>query len=174
MEKIFFADKSASISSTDAIKKILAQYYGITQAKLNRTENGKPYLESPALPIFFSVTHTKKLLFIAVSDKNVGLDAELLNREVAYESILRRFPEEDRKQISTTQSFLCHWVIKESAIKWLGGTIAHDLDKLSYIEEKLYYKQAPLPVCITPRLFEGHVLAICCEKDFSTAKFIPL
>ena len=174
MEKIFYADKTALISSTDAIEKILEKHFGILNAKLSRTKNGKPYLEEPNDSLFFSVTHTKKLLFIVFSDKNVGADAELLDRKVAYKSILRRFPEEERAQIRSTQSFLCRWTIKESAIKWLGGTIANDLEKLSFVNNSLCYKGEKLPVCVTPRLFEGHVLAICCENDFSSAPFIPL
>ena len=172
MEKIFFVEQPTQISSLAVVEGILAEHFGIANAKINRTTNGKPYIENPATPLFFSVTHTKKLLFVAFSDKNIGMDAELLNREVNYQTILRRFPEEEREEITTTQAFLCRWTIKESAIKWLGGTIAHDLEKLSYLNGILKYEQADFPARITNRLFEEHILSICSERDFSNAQFV--
>ena len=99
MEKIFFVEQPTQISSLAVVEGILAEHFGIVNAKINRTTNGKPYIENPATPLFFSVTHTKKLLFVAFSDKNIGMDAELLNREVNYQTILRRFPEEEREEI---------------------------------------------------------------------------
>ena len=172
MEKIFFVDNPIKIPSIDVVKMILAEHFGVFDAKISRTENGKPYLENSKVKLFFSITHTEKLLFVVFSDENVGADAELLSREVQYESILRRFPIEEREEIRSTQSFLCRWTIKESVIKWLGGTIARDLANLSYINGQLKYKQLELPVKITSRLFEGHVLAICGERDFSSTPFI--
>lgn len=172
MEKIFFVDKPEDITSVDVIEKILAEYFDVHNAKINRTENGKPYLENIDRRLFFSVTHTKKLLFIAFSDENVGIDSELLDREVHYENVLRRFLSEEREEINSTQTFLCHWTIKESAIKWLGGTIARDLEKISYVKGLLKYKQLELPIRVTTKIFEGHILSICSERDFSDAPFI--
>ena len=172
MEKIFFIDNPTQISSLDIVKRILADHFGVLNASICRTEKGKPYLDGIEAPLFFSITHTKKLLFVVFSDTNVGADAELLSREVNYQAILRRFPIKEKEEICSTQSFLCRWTIKESAIKWLGGTIAHDLEKLSYKDETLFYQDEAIPARITARLFEGHVLSICCEKDFSYAPFI--
>ena len=172
MEKIFFIDNPSQISSLTAIEHILAEHFQIPHAKIIRNENGKPYLENAKTPLFFSVTHTKELLFIAFSDENVGVDAELLDRQVHYENVLRRFPMEERAFITSTQSFLSYWTVKESAVKWLGGTIAHDLAKLSYANGILSYKQLELPVKITTKVFEGHVISICSEKDFSNVPFI--
>jgi phosphopantetheinyl transferase len=171
MEKIFFVEKSLQISSLTVVEKILAEHFGISNPKISRTKNGKPYLENTKTPLFFSITHTEKLLFIAFSTANIGIDAEALDREVNYVSILRRFPADEREEIDSTQTFLNHWVVKESAIKWLDGTIAHDLSQLSYTNGILAYKQEKLPVCITKKLFEGHILSVCCEKDFSDALF---
>ena len=165
-------EQPTQISSLAVVEGILAEHFGIVNAKINRTTNGKPYIESPKRPLYFSVTHTKELLFIAFSDKNIGMDAELLNREVAFQSILRRFSTEEKEEIHSTEDFLRHWIVKESAIKWLGGTIAHDLEKLSYINGILRYEQADFPARITNRLFEKHILSICSERDFSNAQFV--
>lgn len=174
MEKIFYADKAAFPNSISAVKKILSTYFGVTTPKICRTENGKPYLEHPEKMLFFSVSHTKTSLFIAFSDENVGLDAESLDREVDYLPILRRFSVEERSEIECVEDFLRHWTAKESAVKWLGGTLAHDLNKLTYVKGVLHYKELELPLHLTTMFFQNHVLSVCGEKDFSQAEFISL
>ena len=173
MEKIFFAESSAFQSSISAVERILLTHFGIANAKISRTENGKPYLES-AVNLFFSVSHTKAGLFIAFSDKNVGLDAEVFGRNVNFQSILRKFPFEERDEIACKQDFLHHWTVKESAVKWLGGTLAHDLTKLSYVGGVLCCEGLELPITVTTLHFNGHILAVCGERDFSNAEFILL
>ena len=166
-------ESSAFPSSIEAVKSILFSHFGISDAEIYRSENGKPYLKSKK-PLFFSVSHTKSGLFIAFSDENVGVDAEMLDREVHYTSILRKFPVEEREEITSTKDFLSHWTVKESAVKWLGGTLAHDLAKLSYIGGLLRYEQVELPVHVATLCFKGHILSVCSEQDFSNAELITL
>ena len=174
MEKIFFAESSAFPTSISAVEKILSTYFGISKAQICRTENGKPYLKNLENPLFFSISHTKTGIFIAFSDENVGIDAERLDRDVRYQSILHKFPFEEREEITSCEDFLRHWTVKESAVKWLGGTLAHDLKKLSYINGILRYEQLELPIRVTTLLLQGHILSVCGEKDFSNAEFIIL
>ena len=174
MEKIFFAESSAFPTSISAVENILSTHFGILNAQISRTESGKPHLEKPEKQLFFSISHTKTGLFIAFSDENVGIDAEIADREVRYQSIMQRFPFEEREEIACKEDFLRHWTIKESAVKWLGGTLAHDLKKLSYINGILRYEQLELPIRVTTLLLQGHILSVCGEKDFSNAEFIIL
>lgn len=173
MEKIFFVESSPFPSSIEAVKSILSLHFGILDAEIYRSENGKPYLKSNT-PLFFSISHTKSGLFIAFSDENVGIDAEMLNREVNYKSILKKFPMEEREEITSTKDFLSHWTVKESAVKWLGGTLAHDLAKLSYIGGVLRYEQLELPLHVTTLCFREHILSVCGERDFSKAELVTL
>ena len=166
MEKIFYTDKRKYVTSEQAVKEILAKFFGFQNACISRTETGKPFLVG--IPLFFSVSHTGNALFIAVSDRNVGLDAELLNRQTDYEKILKKFPEEERAVIRSQTDFLRFWTVKESAVKWLGGSLAHDLRYLRYIGGELFYKEVPLPVHITFPHFDGFTLAVCGERDFSS------
>ena len=174
MEKIFFAKNPAFPSSISAVKEILSTYFGIDNAEICRTENGKPYLKNAKNPLHFSISHTKTGLFIAFSKENVGIDAERMERTVRYQSILNKFPFEEREEIACEEDFLRHWTVKESAIKWLGGTLAHDLKKLRYTNGLLHYNQLELPVHITTLRLEGHILSICSDRDFSSAEFITL
>lgn len=174
MEKLFYTDLSAYDGSMPAVRKILKEYFGVENAVIERNENGKPFLKNADIPLFFSVTHTAKRLFLAFSDENVGIDAEPLSQQRNYFSILRKFPAEERAEIQNTEDFLLHWTVKESAIKWLGGSIAHDLYKLAFIQNRLTYNGLDVPVTLTTKIWDEHILTLCSERDFSTVPFIAL
>ena len=173
MEKIFYTDKSAYPDSQTAVQHVLSEYFNLKSVAMERNEHGKPFLvNGRELSLFFSVSHTKNKLFIAVSNENVGIDAEDISRQVDYLPILKRFSSEERKDIKTPADFLRHWVAKESAIKWLGGSIAHDLQKLRFVENRLYYGEIELPASLVFHSFESYILAICSERDFKNAEWI--
>ena len=170
MEKIFYADKSA-FSTEAAAQKILSKYYGINPAVILRTEHGKPYVENGP---FFSVTHTKNRLYIAFADTEIGLDAESLMRAPYYETIVKTFTPNEQSEIDSAESFLKHWVVKESAVKYRGGTLALDLYKLSYEGGRLYYEDAPMDTKITLLQHEEFILSVCGNVNFNNAEFIAL
>ena len=140
-----------------------------------RNENGKPFLENGGeYSLFFSVTHTADMLYIAVSDENVGIDAESLSRMPDFLPIVKKFDAEERAKIRSTSDFLYHWTAKESAVKWLGGSIARDLFKLRYVKEKIYYGEIELPAKLVFFKRNGILIAVCGERDFSNAEFIDI
>ena len=171
MEKIFYTNRSKYPSTDEALTHVFSRFYGIERPVIVRNENGKKYLAESEQRLFFSVSHTENLLFIAISNENVGLDAERIDRTIVYEPIVKKFPQEERKEILSTQDFLQHWTAKEAAVKWLGGALAHDLYKLSFIGGTLYYKQAALPQ-VSFLQMEEHLLAVCGERDFSKAEAV--
>ncbi len=174
MEKIFYTDKSAYPNSETAVKRVLSEYFNLKNAEIKKNEHGKPYLQNGRdIPLFFSVSHTENRLFIAVSDENVGIDAESLSRQIDYLPIIKRFAPEERKEILSTADFLRHWVAKESAVKWLGGSLAHDLHKLRFVENRLFYGEIEFPTHLVFRNFENYLIAVCGERDFGCAEFIP-
>ena len=170
MEKIFFANKSA-FATEAALKKIFSTYYGKYDITISRTKNGKPYVDEGP---YFSVTHTKDRLYIAFSDKEIGLDAEHLSRSSHYETIVKKFTPMEQAEIASTKDFLLHWIVKESAVKYLGGTLAKDLHKLAYINGHLTYNQQSFPTRVHILQHEDYILAVCCDCDFKNAEFIPL
>ncbi len=172
MEKIFYTNTTAYPSSTDAVKDILVRFFQVDEPQILRTESGKPYLANGQL--FFSISHTKEGLFIAVCDQNVGIDAEKLHREVNLPLLVKRFSSAEQKSIGSTADFLAVWTAKEAAVKWLGGTLASDLRNLVYLRNRMYYKNLELPVCLTRREYAGHILSVCSERDFSLANVIIL
>ena len=178
MKKIFYL-KRAEVSSTgsstrEIVKKILSSKFDIPAPEIITSENGKPYLANIGeTPLYFSISHTDELLFIAFSDKNVGIDAEKTSRKVDYAPIVKKFSEKEREKISSALDFLCAWTAKESAVKWLGGTLGRDLRHVRLIDNQLYYKSLPLPLSVSFLTFQEHVLAVCSEEDFSNVNVEP-
>ena len=173
MEKIFYAERSAYPSSEIAIQKILREVFGVENAVISRTKTGKPYL-ADRLGIFFSVAHTDELLLIAFSDKELGIDAERLDRAVDYTTIVKKFPLAEHEEIRCCQSFLKSWVVKESAVKYLGSTLAKELKKLCFLQGKLLRNGEELPAVLTVKSFRGHIVAVCGKRDFQSAEFIGI
>ncbi len=169
MEKIFYAEKSAYPHSEVAVKKILANYYGLQDPVILRSEHGKPYLENGP---YFSVTHTKERLYIAFSSKPLGLDAESLSRNPYYQTVILNFPPEEQAEITSPEEFLKHWVVKESAVKYLGSSLAHDLKHFAYIGGKLLYKGEPFSASIQLLVHEGYILSVCGGNE--EYEFLPL
>ena len=116
MEKIFYADKSDFTTET-ALKQIFSVCYGRNSVEILRTEHGKPYVDGGP---YFSVTHTKNRLYIVFSSQEIGLDAESLARKPRYGTIMKKFSPAEQAEIDCAETFLKHWVVKESAVKYLG------------------------------------------------------
>ena len=174
MKKIFYTDKSLYPSSETAVREILFQYFQIPNATILRTKNGKPYLEnSQKHSLFFSVTHTNEKLFIAVSNREIGIDAEEKNREINYRAVIKKFSALEQADIQNKEDFLRLWTIKESVIKWLGGTLALDLKQIRLERGTVFYNDAPLPVTISTLEKDEHILNVCCETFFSDVEWIP-
>lgn len=101
-------------------------------AQMYRERTGKPMPEilRDGKPCFaagelhFSVSHTKRRVFCALSDRPVGIDAEELDRDVDLrlaEKVLSptekiRFAAADDKRLA----LLRLWVLKEAAVKLTG------------------------------------------------------
>lgn len=72
----------------------------------------KPYFKTQEK--FFSISHSKNIILVAFSDKNVGVDIEYLeNRD--YKSILKRYNKDFKA--ATLEDFYKFWTIYESKIK---------------------------------------------------------
>ena len=116
------------LDSRVAGKLLLAQMYeeltGEPVPPIEKAPRGKPYF--PGSDLHFSITHTKTTVFCAISDAEIGIDAEDLNRMVSpalaqkilspaefaqYEAV----PEEEKNE-----ALLRFWVLKEAEAKCSG------------------------------------------------------
>lgn len=107
-------------------RELLAQMYrevtGENLPEIAVTDRGKPYF--PHAPWHFSISHTKNHVFCALSNQNLGIDAEELTRPVKpalAHKILS--PQEFAQWEAATdkkKALLTFWVLKEAAAKCTG------------------------------------------------------
>lgn len=129
--------------------------------EIKRTENGKPYADG----ICFSLTHSGDTALFAISDKPIGIDAEIIKSR-NFSSVVKRFTERERAEIDgSLTEFLRHWVIKEAYIKMLGGTLAHDLKKLEYFKGELFCNGEKTDCNIYHTVSDEIVYAVCAQCE---------
>lgn len=139
------------------IKKSLFAFSGRNDYEIKRTQNGKPYADG----IHFSLSHTDGFTVCAVSDKNVGVDAEKIRTIENKEKILARygiFMEEN----ASDRGFFEEWTKLESRIKYFGETI------LSFPEARKREKHTE-----TLKIGE-YIVSICSEGDKTETERLPM
>ena len=106
----------------DAALLLLQKLYKKPLPEIRRTERGKPCFVGS--PLHFSISHTKKHVFCALSDRPIGIDAEEADRDIRLslaEKILSPGElEQFRKSHDPRQALLRFWVLKEAAAKYSG------------------------------------------------------
>ena len=106
----------------DAALLLLQKLYKKPLPEIRRTEQGKPYFADA--PLHFSISHTKKHVFCALSDRPIGIDAEEADRDIRLslaEKILSPGElQQFRKSHDPRQALLRFWVLKEAASKYSG------------------------------------------------------
>lgn len=105
-------------------RKLLSQLYaratGEALPEIALTERGKPYF--PDGKWHFSISHTRNFVFCVLSDRNIGLDAEEMGRQVTP-AMVEKFTspgEKTRLGEDPQDAFLRLWVLKESYAKLTG------------------------------------------------------
>lgn len=93
-----------------------------------RDEYGKPHVVGVE-NVYVSVTHSENLLLVAVSEKEVGIDAEKVARRVKNPMALakRYFCDDEIEFLGdnpTQEAFCDMWVKKEAVSKLLGKGVA--------------------------------------------------
>ncbi|MBQ7817174.1 MAG: 4'-phosphopantetheinyl transferase superfamily protein [Oscillospiraceae bacterium] len=103
-------------------RKLLAKLCGGELPEIAVTEQGKPYFVDKST--HFSISHTKKHAFCCLSDHNIGLDAEEIDRRISpalVDKILS--PREKQRHAAAADpdaAVLRLWVLKEAYSKLLG------------------------------------------------------
>lgn len=116
------------LDSRVAGRLLLQQMYeeltGEELPPIEKAPRGKPYF--PGGELHFSITHTKTTVFCAISDVNVGIDAEDLTRKVnpsLAEKILSPYEYEQYEAVpeeEKNEALLRFWVLKEAEAKCSG------------------------------------------------------
>lgn len=104
------------------LSQLYRQHTGKELPPILLTQLGKPYFEAGSP--HFSITHTPKHVFCALSDHPVGIDAEELDRDVNLRLAERILSPGEMAQYLAAEdkrlALLTFWVLKEAAAKASG------------------------------------------------------
>jgi phosphopantetheinyl transferase len=115
--------------SHEAGRKLLAEMYrryaGEEMPPVLVTERGKPYFQDS--PWHFSISHSKSHVFCALSQKNIGIDAEECDRAISTRLADKILSPVERQQYDRAEdkrlALLRFWVLKEAQAKMTGEGI---------------------------------------------------
>ena len=110
----------------EAGRSLLAQMYdryvGTALPEIAVEDRGKPYFVDS--PWYFSISHTPRHVFCALSRKRIGLDAEELDRDVRMMLANKILSQHEKDQyaeaVDKKKTLLTFWVLKEAQGKLTG------------------------------------------------------
>jgi phosphopantetheinyl transferase len=121
--------KLDGITGREAGRMLLSRLYreatGEELPKIVKLPGGKPVFEHS--PWHFSITHTPKHAFCALSMHNIGIDAEEADRKINLKLASRILSAEEKAQFDAAgdkaKALLTFWVLKEAEAKLTGKGI---------------------------------------------------
>ena len=106
-----------------------------SEIQLNSDGKIKPHIDG--LPLFFNISHTRNAFILALCDTfEVGVDLEEVNRELDFNSIIRRFFSASESTFilespeDAINRFFLIWTRKEALLKAIGTGIISDLSQI--------------------------------------------
>ena len=113
-------------SGHDVGRALLAQLYreetGETLPEIRILERGKPCFAEGGF--HFSISHTSRHAFCALSENNIGIDAEELDRKINLKLADKILSESEKAQFDEAKdknrALLTFWVLKEAEAKLTG------------------------------------------------------
>ncbi|WP_119395876.1 4'-phosphopantetheinyl transferase family protein [Salinibius halmophilus] len=102
----------------------LIQHWQLEDVRMTRNDHGKPFLL--ASPLFISLSHTKEWVVLAVSNHEIGIDIERIDRMKTKH--LRWFSQAEQQAFRQGLVSLSElWTLKEAIVKQKGSTLAREL-----------------------------------------------
>ena len=104
------------------LTELYRQQTGREMPPVLAAERGKPYFQGDAL--HFSISHTKHYVFVALSDRPIGIDAEEMDRPIRSELAEKILSPAERQRYEAAPdkrvALLKFWVLKEAQAKCTG------------------------------------------------------
>ena len=129
--------------------------------KWRYNEHGKPYFEGRD-DLFFSISHCRSAVAVAIDDEEVGVDIEEVGRyrEQLVNYVLNEEEKEEmdkKDKMDKKEMFIEIWTQKEAVFKLLGTGITHEIkDILKGYDGNLYTWK-----------FGDKVLTVATRKDLA-------
>ena len=131
----FDKDKKLSAGAYLLLKKLLAEI-GIDNFEIKFRKYGKAYISNRE-NIYFNMSHSRKFVACAISDKEVGIDIEYNDPTIDLNIARNYFYNQEYESIMNAKNpsdeFFRYWVLKESYMKYTGLGFNLDLDNFEII-----------------------------------------
>ena len=106
----------------EVLRLLVEAHTGEPMPEIAVGERGKPYFSGSDL--HFSISHTKRHVFCALSDRPIGIDAEEADRNMSLNLALKILSSGELAQFEAAEdkrtALLTFWVLKEAAAKCEG------------------------------------------------------
>ncbi len=150
-------EKTPKQAGRDLLAQLYLQKTGRPMPPVLLTEFGKPYFAGGP---YFSISHSKRHVFCAMSDRPVGIDAEELDRPIRLSLADQILSAGERAQYENAPdkrlALLTFWVMKEAYAKLIGRGIFAVMKKTDFSLQDSN---------VTVR--DGCLLAVIEEKDYA-------
>lgn len=112
--------RDGHVVGRELLKKLYIQTTGEKLPAIAVTPRGKPHFTEGDW--HFSISHTKNFVFCALSNQNIGLDAEEKGRKVPPAMMENFASDTEKSRLGTDpqDAFLRLWVLKEADAKLTG------------------------------------------------------
>ena len=114
--------RSGHEAGRQLLERMYREHTGKPLPEILVTDRGKPYFADRSL--HFSISHTRKHAFCALSENNVGVDAEELDRDINLRLAEKILSPGEKGQFDAAldkrKALLTFWVLKEASVKLSG------------------------------------------------------
>ena len=119
---------------------MLQNLLGHTPSEWRYNAHGKPFFTGEEATTYFSISHCREAIAVAIADQEVGIDIESI-RSAKTELVARVMNEAEQAQISQSANpdrmFTHLWTQKEAIVKWQGTGI-EEMEKMYDVRRTMY------------------------------------
>ncbi len=130
-------------------------------AVLSHKKSGEPFFEG-AENTFISISHSNGLCVAALSDSEIGVDAELMTGDTERHTRLAErfftFSESEYVKDFPDKNFFEIWCKKESYMKYIGKGFSQPMSSFSVFK---------LPIRFSHFIYSKHMICVCSREEFS-------
>lgn len=164
------------LSGRALVRQALFDHFGLTpnQASFTRSVSGKPEIAGRP-DLHFNLSHSHELVVCALARQAIGIDVDLLAREVNPLALAQAYfsPDEvawiTRRGRPSLARFMALWVLKEAYLKALGCGLTVALDSIEFSHVKPHRCVITMPNSAVWQAWwampcKGYMLALCCQQ----------
>lgn len=115
--------RSGHEAGRELLSRMYARYVGGPLPEIAIADRGKPYFVDA--PWHFSISHTPRHVFCALSQKRIGIDAEETARQASLKLADKVLSSSEKAQFDASsdqrKTLLTFWVLKEAQSKLSGA-----------------------------------------------------